>query len=545
MQVAGKLDNLDAGTPCGTIGVAMKYLRITLVLTAVILVGSAYAASLDDFYTTIYSENASDSLATVFDSFLSGSDSADDIDNAIQMWNSYDYDACITHISTLYRKQPSNRNVGIAWVLADPDFAKAMRTARKVIMLNREDPMAYQPMVMRYLYEFPSASNPEEWDAYHGKILQDSAYFFRYQELAPDNEYAILGKTIAAMARFDMLTARKMIDLTVTESISLSKRIDITYLTPDPSYFDLMLYYLSKSPEDFDAGDSDTIYAIAEAVVSRYYDQSAWQEIVDLFGARKQYQSFGVVALNLLVAYQELGLNDQALELISAEGIDSALNLIYWWQYYYPEHGCIDFVNGLHASFPDNEIATAVWLIILDEPETKLIASRTYIEDFPDKEVGYNMLFDAWRLYYQDHDFLDPAEDETSGLFVDDLIYWDAYARIDSVGAMKAIVAVLENSYNSEHAQNVIRMKDLRPEWIANSEIQFILINAYFNTDDYDSVMKMLFSMTDNGLVSLSDLEGLQSSENPIIMHKDWESLIQHARNLNQNQSPDSDQVDQ
>lgn len=523
----------------------MTKIRSILILMVLLIGGALFGASLEDFYATIYGTDTSMSVEDSFTAFIREIQTVNDIDNAVQLWSSYDPESCRAHLGKLYNREPGNLNIAVAWILAEQDFGKAIRGAKKLIMVNRNEPSAYQPMVMRYVFEMPDSVGTEEWTAFQNNLIKDSAYFYRFYELARDNEFAVIGKLISSMALRDLESGKRVMDQTIENPVSIAPRMNLAGFAYDPDYLALMLYYMDKAPEEEGLQDPETLFSFAESVSSMYYQKAMWQEMVDTFATRTSVHGLGLVIINLLTAYKELGRYAEAKTLLSEQSVEGAVNLLDWWNYYYPDRNGADFVNELHAIYSGDSVVDAVWLGNLDEPETKLIAARAYIEDNPEEEVGYNVLFDGWRQIWRVNDFKDPAQDSLSANFVADLEYWDKLDKLRSDFAYRGITAILEGSYYSEKATNVIAMINLRPGWIENPDMQFLLINSYFNLDDYASVMQRLYAMVDNGLVSLADLEGLESSGNAICEHEGWARLMDYARKLEDKKTVDEDQPEE
>ncbi len=521
----------------------MSKIRMILILGGLLLCGAMSAVSLDDFYMAVYNTDSPLTIEEAFTGLLTDSLKAGEVDNAVQLWTSYDPDACRDFIGKKYSRAQSDLGWGIAKVYAEADFAQAIRAAKKLIILHRTDPRAYQAMVTRYIYEYPESPEAEDWVGMQNMLLKDADYFYRFYELEPQNEMAVVGKLIASMAKRDVQSGKDIMDQIILYPVSIASKLDMMGLAKDPSYLQVMLYYLGQVTAD-DA-DPETLYSFAEAISTRYYQTQTWQEMINVFANRRDLHGLGLIAINLLSAYYEMGQLAAAKDLLAYQGVDSAVNLIYWWDYYYPERDSKDFVNAMHAMYSGDSIVDAVWLAILDDAQTKLVAARAYIEENPEIEVGYNVLFDGWRLTWRENLMVSADQDSLTLQFMDDLSYWDAFSVLNADAANKAIVAVMEGSYYAEKAANVIAMIGLRPGWIENPDMQFLLINSYFNLDDYASVMQRLYVMVDNGLVSLADLEGLESSGNAICEHEGWARLMDYARKLEDKKTVDEDQPEE
>ncbi len=516
----------------------MRNLKLYLIVLAVLFAGTVNAISLDEFYEAVLNPD-SISVGAEFNKFLQEAETVEDIDDAVQTWSSYDDNACRDWITKAYKKHKTDRNLGIARVLVETDPAAAQKLAKKLIILNRKDPLAYQVLVMNLLTQLAPYLNAEDWFYYNGDLIKHSSYIKRYYDLAPEADWALFGKLALDMAQNRFQDARDTLQKMAGFNIQLNRIFALGDLVADPGWRELMQYYVGLIPEHVQSyGDPEAMLDAASALSSYWSEQEEWTSIVDTFAPIPETLDLGEVFIDLLIAYDKLGRNQEGLDLMAGYSDGAAAEIITWWRTNYPEKGLQEYIDSLRQEFNANPVVDAAYLGSLSETTQLLNEGRNYCAAYPEALLGYKTLFSSWGEFFTKESYSNAETDIASADFRADLELWDDYALLNEEEAILSIQNLLERIYYGEKLVNATLIYTLRPSWIETPGIQFLAVNSFFNLADYDSVIRLLNYMVDAKTISAKDLEQLATDENPVCAHKDWQSLLDYARSI---ATPDED----
>ena len=510
----------------------MRNLKLYLVVLAVLLLGALDAISLDEFYEAVYNAD-SVAVGPEFIKFLPEAQSVEDIDDALQMWMSYDDATCREWINKAYKKNKRDRNLGIARILVETDYKEAKRLAKKLIILNRKEPMAYQALVMNIFYDLAPMLNAEDWNYYKPDLIKEASYLKRYYSLAPEDDWALLGKLALDIAQERIDDAKQTVYNMAEFNIPLNRIFSLVDLAGDPVWREVMTYYVSLIPWHMDTnGDPEAMLDAASALSGYWYDNEEWSLIIDTFANVPETMDLGDVFINILIAYDKLGRNQEGLDLMASFSDGAAAEIITWWRTNYPDKGLEDYIDNLMQEFNGNPVADAAYLGSLSDPMELLNAGRNYCSAYPSALLGYKTLFSSWGEYFAKELYSNDEDDISSSIFREDLLLWDDYNLLNAEEALGSIQGMLERIYYGEKLINNTLIYTLRPQWIEASGIQFLSVNTFFNLEDYGSVIRMLRFMLDENTITAADLEQLATDENPVCTHQDWQSLLDYARSL-------------
>ena len=510
----------------------MKNLKLYLIALALMLLGMVNAISLNEFYEAVYNAD-SVSVGAEFMSFLPDAQTIDDIDSALQMWMSYDELACRDWVTTHYKKDRLNRNLGLARVLIETDYATAQSLSKQLILLNRQDPLVYEVLVLSYLYEFTTVFTEEDWNAYHVRLLKDASYFKRYYRLAPESDMALFAKLLVDMAENRLEDAKNTANTMARFNIQLNRFVSFGDLVAYPAWRDLMQYYVGLTSEHINSnGDPESMFDAASTLAGYWHEHEEWSSILDAFADQPEQLGNGPIVISILVAYQKLDRSQESVDLLASYGDGVAADIINWWKTYYPEQGLDDYINGLRTEFPNDPTVDSAYLGWLSDPAEKQNASREYCAKYPSLTTGFKALFGSWGEYFSKELYTNQDSDVPSQQFRADLPLWDSFEALNADEAMASIQTMMEQIYYGEKMINNTLIYTLRPQWIEAPAIQFLSVNTFFNLEDYDSVMRLLNYMLDEHTITDADLDELAIDENPVCKHKDWQSLLEYARSL-------------
>lgn len=510
----------------------MKNLKLLLIALAVLLLGTVNAISLDEFYEAVLNPD-SISVGAEFDKFLSGAETVEDIDNAVQTWMSNDEAASREWIFKAYKKDKVNRNKGIARVLIETDPAAAQKLAKKLIILNRKDPLVYQVLVMNVLSEIAPYLNGEDWTYYKKDLIKQSSYLKRYYELAPETDWALFGKLALDMAQDRIQDARTTLDKIAGFNVQINRIFNLGDLVRDDDWRELLQYYVSLIPAHVQSyGDPEAMLDAASALSTYWSEHEDWLSIVNTFAPIPETLDLGEVFIDLLIAYDKLDRNREGLDLMASYSEEAAPQIITWWKNNYPEKDLETYMDNLQSEFPGDPVVDAALLGSLSDPVELLNAARNYCSAYPSSILGYKSLFSSWGEYFAKNTYSNDETDIGSDDFRTDLELWDDYALLNEEEAILSVQNLLERVYYGEKMLNATLIYTLRPGWIETPGIQFLAVNSFFNLGDYDSVIRLLNFMLDEKTISAKDLEQLAADENPVCAHKDWPGLLEYARSI-------------
>lgn len=510
----------------------MKRLRVLWLILLLTVTGLLSAEPLMEFYDSLYVAQDVESVRLAYGSLIDHPETlVNDIAEATSVLSGFNANLVSEYLQNRYLREPGNFNVTAAWICNQADGALATRAARKLIMLHRSKADAYKLLVMAHLHRMPAPEDSLAWEAFNRDLVSDTAYFRRFSELATDDVLVHYGLMINAVASSDMESASAALDGILNQRRILSEELDIDKLVLDPAYRSLIQRYVMRVEAAFgDLSDIEPIFNIAVSLATYYVNSDQWTELLETFDEEGPFWELGMVMIGLLRGHQAQNDLEGAYQILEQKGVDTAVEIISWWRAAYPELGVTEFLAAMQAAKPDDSLVQALLLESSDDPRNKVLEAKRYIERDPESTYGYKALMQAYAEIFMSEPFSPESDEPDSRAFVEDLALLRALGQRDQEQALNLLLEMLETYYYGASLNNIIATVELLPEYLEQPQVQYMMVNAQFNLQNYDAVLPLLQRMYHQGTLSLEDLEALESQENPICSHPGWQPLMESIR---------------
>ncbi|PKN76177.1 MAG: hypothetical protein CVU49_02075 [Candidatus Cloacimonetes bacterium HGW-Cloacimonetes-2] len=516
----------------------MKSLRIGILIMVMVWIALAQATPLEDFYASLYTARAVQDVEASLGTLLDSDADIDAITEASSVLASFNRGMISEYLQRRYQSEPGNFNVSIAWIYNQEEPTKALRAARRLIMLNRENPEAYHIMVVAYLKWMSALETEDDWAVYDSSLEADAAYFRRYITLAPQSVYANYGKLLSAGEAGDRVRARQAIEALLQAREVIITELNIDALSSKALYRDLFSDYLRAGAQVFaDSEEMEAMEQLAVDLAEYMLEHQLWQEIVDTFADQAHYKEIGAVIKGLLLAYETLGRYEDGWSELNAEGLERVVNIIGWWELSNQDQSLDGYLDALIERYSSEMAGRALVLKRTRDLPSKLPMAKEFIELYPSESYGYQALMQAYGEAFMEREFSPSGADSLSASFINDLALWDIFYESDSEAANLALIGMLETFYYGSKFDRVLGIYGFRDFWMELPEVQYLVTNSYFNLGDLEAVMIMLEFMIDNATISISHLRDLESSGNAIIYQEGWDALIERAQSLEQSEA--------
>ncbi len=516
----------------------MKSLRIGILLMALGWIVLAQATPLEDFYNSLYTARAVQDVEASLGTLLDSDADIDAITEASSVLASFNRGMISEYLERRYQSEPGNFNVSIAWIYNQEEPAKALRAARRLIMLNRENPEAYRIMVVAYLKWMSALETDEDWALYDGSLEADAPYFRRYTALAPAAVYANYGKLLSAGEAGDRAKAVEAIQALLQARAVIITELNVDALSAKPLYRELFSTYLRAGAQVFAESDEmEAMEQLAVDLAEYMQEHQLWQELVDTFADQAHYKEIGAVIKGLLLAYEALGRYQDGWNELNDEGLERVVNIIGWWELSNQDQSLDGYLDAQIGRYPTEMAGQALVLKRTRDLPAKLSIAKEFISQYPSESYGYQALIEAYGEAFMEREFSPSGADSLSASFISDLSLWDIFYDTDSEAAKTSLIGILEAFYYGSKFDRVLGIYGFRDFWMELPEVQYLVTNSFFNLGDLEAVMIMLEFMIDKGTISISHLRDLESSGNAIIYQEGWDALIEKAQSLEQSEA--------
>lgn len=510
----------------------MKRLRVLWLILLLSVTGLLSAEPLMEFYDSLYVAQDVESVRLAYGSLIDHPDiPVNDIAEATSVLSGFNANLVSEYLQDRYMREPGSFNVTAAWICNQADGNLATRAARKLIMLNRSKADAYKLLVMAHLHRMPAPEDSTAWESFKQDLVGDTAYFRRFAELATEDVMVHYGLMLNAMARGDLQSAYASLDGILNLRGILSEELDIDKLVLDPAYRSLIQRYIMRVEAAFgDLSDIEPIFNMAVSLATHYVTQEDWQGLLTTFEEEGPFWELGMVMIGLLKGHQANNELENSYNILAQRGVDTAVEIISWWRAAYPELGVEEFMAALQDAKPDDSLVQALMLESSDDPQLKVVEAKRYIQRDPEGTYGYKAMLQAYTEIFMNQPFNPESDEPVSRAFVEDLELLRSLARQNPEEALNLLLEMLETYYYGASLNNIVNTVALLPEYLEEASVQYLMVNAQFNLQNYDAVLPLLESMYHQGTLSLDDLETLESQENPICSHPGWQALIDSIR---------------
>lgn len=510
----------------------MKRLRVLWLILLLATAGLLSAEPLMEFYDSLYVAQDVESVRLAYGRLIDHPETlVKDIAEATSVLTGFNANMVGEYLQNRHTREPGNFNVTAGWICNQSDGKLATRTARKLIMMNRNRADAYKLLVMAHLQCMPSPEDSLAWAAFNRDLVADTAYFGRFGELATDDVLVHYGLMINAMARADLHSAFAALDGILNQKGILSEELDIDKLVNDPGYRSLIQRYVMSAEAAFgDLSDLEPIFNMGVSLATYYVNNQQWGDVIETFEYESPFWELGMVMIGLLRAHQMQNNLEGSYQILAQKGVDTSVEIISWWKAAYPELGVEEFLSALQAAKPDDNLVQALLLESSEDPRNKVLEAKRYIERDPEGTYGYKAMMQAYTDIFMSQPFSPQSDEPDSRAFVEDLALLRALGQRDQEQALNLLLEMLETYYYGASLNNIIATMELLPEFKDQPQVQYLMVNAYFNLQNYDAVIPLLDQMYHQGTLSLEDLEALESQENPICAHAGWQPLMDAIR---------------
>ncbi|MDP3114690.1 MAG: redoxin domain-containing protein [Candidatus Cloacimonadaceae bacterium] len=435
--------------------------KSVLVILMGIMIVCLSAVTYDELEKMVLYFKADDNVMTnqqineEFGMFIAGNQDLVELENAHDLWLSFDLDAVREFVEDRHQKNPLDfkyRWLNL-YLIEDP-FSR-INQARELIRDHGSQSQGYKVLTTTYLTNYPFAMFFADPALAEAALKGDLDLFITYGELFKEDAYALLARIFYHMEKRELRLAKKALSEAADRGAIWLMEIDFSRVVPIDKYHELMRHYVELLIANKELEDRDfKIQQAAEYLVNYYFETlKDYPALIELMGNESAFAKSYYFRYVLVSSYYYLQDYSSPLSLIAdAKNFADSKAFQDVWINFDAQNAAAVYGAILSGKLHE-PINRYLYIRLIQDDEKRLDEIRKLVRSMPKEKYAYQLLSEHYWRYFSNADVNDPNRSVALTNFQKDKNLLDIYyiRFVDDVDALRAYLLT-----------NILQKRDLR-----------------------------------------------------------------------------------